>query len=210
MRDRRHEAGPARLSFASEAALVSGVLARNPTAMAELHARFAQPMLRILARILGPDADLADVHHDAFVRALQALPSLRDPQALPAWMSAVAVRTARATIERRVRRRRWLLVLGRDNLPEREATEGRADDDARQILRDTYAALASMPTEERTMFALRFIDGMELTELAEVCEVSLATVKRKLARAQRRFSVLARHSPALSEYLQGDERWTDD
>jgi DNA-directed RNA polymerase specialized sigma24 family protein len=98
--------------------LVEGVRTRNPAALSELHDRFTQPMLRILLRILGPDRELADLHHDAFVRALESIGELRDPQALPSWMAAVAVHTARAAIERRTRRRRWLLFLPDDSLPE--------------------------------------------------------------------------------------------
>jgi hypothetical protein len=59
-----------------DAALVAGVRARNPAALGALHDRFAAPVLRILTRILGPERDLADLHHDAFVRALESIGDL--------------------------------------------------------------------------------------------------------------------------------------
>ena len=188
--------------------LVEGVRARNPAALGELHDRFAQPMLRILLRILGPDRELADLHHDAFVRALESIGELRDPQALPSWMAAVAVHTARAAIERRTSRRRWLVFLPHDGLPEPEAVEPQAGHDAREVLSAVYAVLARLPTDERIAFALRHLDDRELTDVAEICGVSLSSVKRRLSRAEARFMKLARDVPAVADYLQGGSSWT--
>jgi RNA polymerase sigma-70 factor (ECF subfamily) len=45
---------------------------------------------------------------------------------------------------------------------------------------------------------------MELSEVAEACQVSLATVKRRLARARSRFARLAGRDPYLKTYLSGE------
>jgi RNA polymerase sigma-70 factor (ECF subfamily) len=189
------------------AALVAGVRAGNREALTELHERFSERLLRIIARVLGPDPELLDVHHDAFVRAVRSLRELRDPQALPRWMSSVAVHAARASIERRARRRRWVTLLSDDEVREPEARELRADADAREVLRATYAVLDRMGLDERTAFALRHIEGMELKEVAEACGKSLSTIKRLLSRAEQRFASLAWKSPVLAQYMQKDPRW---
>jgi RNA polymerase sigma-70 factor (ECF subfamily) len=195
------------ISFVRSAVLVEGVRARDPAALGELHDRFAEPVLRILLRILGPDRDLPDLQHDAFVRALESIGELRDPDALASWMSAIAVHTARAAIERRSRRRRWLLFLPDDTLPEPEAVDPRAGHDAREVLSAVYAVLGRMPADERIAFALRHLDDRELTDVAEICGVSLSSIKRRLARAEARFTKVARGVPALAEYLQGGSSW---
>lgn len=176
--------------------------------MGELHDRYAAMVLRIVTRILGPDRDVADVHHDAFVRALQSIDDLREPSALPGWMRSIAVHTARAAIEKRVRRRRWFVFLSEDALPEPEPADDTAYDEAREALRETYAVLERLPVDERIVFALRYVDGMDLADAAESCRVSLATFKRRLARAETRFVALARRSPVLADWLEGGARWT--
>ena len=70
-------------------------------------------------------------------------------------------------------------------------------------LRACYAILERMPTEERVVFALRHLDGMELTSIAVACDISLATVKRRLSRSQQRFLGQAERSDALAVFLQG-------
>jgi RNA polymerase sigma-70 factor (ECF subfamily) len=42
---------------------------------------------------------------------------------------------------------------------------------------------------------------MELTAVAAACNVSLATIKRRLTRAQHTFTTLASQQPSLAEWL---------
>jgi RNA polymerase sigma-70 factor (ECF subfamily) len=77
-----------------------------------------------------------------------------------------------------------------------------ADDAGREALRAMYRVLDRMSAEERTVFTLRFIDGMELISLAALCKCSPATLKRRLARASARFRAFARSERALTEWLE--------
>ena len=54
-----------------------------------------------------------------------------------------------------------------------------------------------LPLDERMAFALRYIDGMTLPDAAEASERSLATVKRRLARAEKKFLEAASQRPVL-------------
>lgn len=189
------------VAYATDEALVEGLRARHPAALEAFHERFSGQVLRILGRVLGAERELADVHHDAFVRALGSLDSLRDPAALSAWVTSVAVFSARTCIQRRVRRK-WLLFFAPEDLPAVVAAP--VDSDAREALRATYRALDRLPADERIAFALRRIDGMELTEVAAACRVSLATIKRRLARAEASFLAAARGEVALEAWLRID------
>jgi RNA polymerase sigma-70 factor, ECF subfamily len=75
------------------------------------------------------------------------------------------------------------------------------------MMQGTYQILETMPEDERIVFALRFISEMEFTEVATACRVSLATVKRRLARAEVRFHEEAAKSPILSDRTQGGRLW---
>jgi RNA polymerase sigma-70 factor (ECF subfamily) len=72
-----------------------------------------------------------------------------------------------------------------------------------EAVRATYRVLAALPVDERIPFALRFIEGMELTEVARACDVSLATVKRRLTSAQKKFAKIASTYPELSDWVKG-------
>jgi RNA polymerase sigma-70 factor (ECF subfamily) len=72
-----------------------------------------------------------------------------------------------------------------------------------------YAVLNRMPADDRIAFALRYIDGMELTEVAAACSVSLATVKRRLRRSEARFLKAARSHTLLEKWVEEGSRWQD-
>ncbi|MDC3988233.1 RNA polymerase sigma factor [Polyangium jinanense] len=187
-----------------DAALVLAFRRGDPGALATLYDRHADHVHRVLYRILGFDHELADLHHDVFVRALGSLPKLEDPSALKGWLTMITVHVARSSITRR-RRRKWLWFLPSDELP--EVPSSAPSEEVLDALRATYAVLDTLPAEERIAFALRFIDGMELTEVAAACGTSLATIKRRLARAGARFEAEARRHPVLEPWLERGTRW---
>ena len=182
--------------------LVNALCGGQLDAADRLFVAYGDHVQRVLARVLGPDPDLVDLIQDVFVTALSSIRSLKDPRALRGWLTGIAVFTARARIRKRARWR-FFRFLPFDELPEQVAIHAPAE--VSEALRCTYRVLSRMPAEERIPFALRVIDGMELTQVAEVCGFSLATVKRRLQRAKLRFSELAREEPALSDWLQDDE-----
>lgn len=183
----------------SDTALVGALRSGRADAREELVVRYAEDVERLLYRILGPDSEIPDLLQEVFVAGLTSLHRLRDPNALRSWLGSIAVRKARKLIAHR-RRWRFIRSVPPSELPEREAPTSSVE--VSEALRCTYRILDSMPVEERIAFALRHIDGMELTDVAQLTEVSLATIKRRLARAHRRFVDAARDSDALAGWLR--------
>lgn len=191
-------------AMADDAALVEALIAGNPAAKEAFFDRYVGHVERILVRILGRDSELADLLHEVFSRSLGAIETLGDPAALKPWLTGIAVLTARECIRRRSRGR-WLRFFASDDLPEIEALV--AGEEVREALRVTYRVLERLTADERIAFALRFIEGLELTDIAVACRVSLNTVKRRLAKAERRFVAYAAREPALRSWLHGGTHW---
>ena len=183
-----------------DAELVRALRTGQPWAKKVFFDRHAQRVERLLVRVLGPDDEIADLVHEVFLAALESLVKLQDPSALGSWLNGIAVFMARGTIRRR-RRRRWLELFAPSDLPEQEARV--TDPAVSEALRATYEVLEQLPADDRIVFSLRMIDGMELSEVAVACQVSLATIKRRLARAKHSFSDRARLHPALAEWCEG-------
>jgi RNA polymerase sigma-70 factor (ECF subfamily) len=190
-----------------DVALVAGLRGGEAWARAALFDRYAPHVERILRRVLGNDrhGDMADLVQDAFVQALASLEGLRDAEALLAWMQTIAARTAFRAIRAR-KARAWLKFWEPMEVPE-VVVDG-VDPGVLEAHRHTYALLERMPAEERVIFALRYIDGMELERIAEIREVSLATLKRRLARAEQRFAHGAQRDRVLEPWLKEGGRWT--
>jgi RNA polymerase sigma-70 factor (ECF subfamily) len=67
-------------------------------------------------------------------------------------------------------------------------------------VRRLYAVLDRVDDRARLLFVLRFVEEFELTEISQALGCSLATTKRRLARASQRVLALARREPALAAY----------
>jgi RNA polymerase sigma-70 factor, ECF subfamily len=183
----------------SDEILVLALRARHPDAGTQLFDRYAPHVRRVLVRVMGPDSEILDLVHDVFVTALESVHRLVDPRALRAWLTQIAVFTARARIRRRVRGR-VLRFLPFSELPEPELPP--VDFEASESMQAVYRVLGNLDADQRIAFALRFVAGMELTEVAASCGVSLATIKRRLSRAQSTFVSSAQREPALVEWLK--------
>lgn len=186
----------------SDAGLVAAVRSGRLDAHEELVRRCGPDVERVLFRVLGPDSEMEDLAHEVFIAAFHCIEQLREPKALRSWLVGIAVRKARKLI---ARRKRWSFVrnVAPGELPECEASTSSAE--ISEAFRSTYRLMTELPVDDRIAFALRHVEGMELTAVAQATEVSLATAKRRVARARRRFLELARKSEVLAPWVNEDE-----
>ena len=175
----RSGAGP------SDAALVVAARAGESWAQQALFARHGRMVLGLSQRVLAGREEADDLAQDAFLYALTHLGTLQNPQAFASWIATIVVRTA----SKRLRRRKLLVRLGLRR-SEPVDVEGlvapTAPADAAAELRKLYRKLGEFPVEERVALVLRRVEGLELSEISEQMGLSLATVKRRIASAERR------------------------
>ena len=183
----------------SDRALVACLRSDPKWGQLALFDRYAVDVERVLFRLLGWDPDLTDLLQDVFVTAITSIDTLRDERALGSWLVGISVHKARQLIRRR-RFRRLVEFVAPLELPDCEAAT--SSQEVSDALRRTYQVLNRLRTEDRIAFVLRRVEGMGLAAIAEATKVSLATVKRRLSRAQRRFVTLARKDEVLAEWLK--------
>jgi RNA polymerase sigma-70 factor (ECF subfamily) len=116
----------------------------------------------------------------------------------------IALNTARAELRRR-RSRRASLVDPDDAAAEETPTAEMTlpvETAMRLALASLARILTEVPPEERLMLVLRYVEEMELTEVAAASGVSLATVKRRLNKAASRILARAKRDAILTELLE--------
>lgn len=165
---------------ATDAELLERIRSRHPGAMSLLHARFGDEVNRLVWRILGADNDHDDLVQDIFIKLMAKVHRARDPDALSAWVRTVTVNSVRSELRKRRVRRIFLMAEG--DRPNR-FKDGVANAEGRDALRKIYAALDHLPADDRIAFVLRHVEGLAVPEVATQCGCSVATVKRRVARA---------------------------
>ena len=170
----------------AEAALVRAALAGDGSASERLYLTCAPDLSRWVSRVVLGSADAQDIVQDTFVTAFTRLKSLKQPEAFRGWLRTIAL----THIRRRFRTQRLLRRLGfAPAEPFELESILSADAPAEAVIevRQVAALLRQLPADEALALVLRRVEGFRLEEIAEHLNLSLATVKRRLAAAEARF-----------------------
>jgi RNA polymerase sigma-70 factor (ECF subfamily) len=177
--------------------IIEGIRRRDPRAALLLHDQFGTLINKMVWRLLGADTEHDDVVQQIFVNILEAIEDVRAPEALKGWILSVTVNAVRRELRMRKYRRIFRLV---PEVPEQRDFSA-ADPEKKLFAAKCYEVLGRLGTEERIVFTLRYVEGCTLEEIGEACHCSLATVKRRIAKARRKFIVHASKDPDLSSML---------
>ncbi len=185
----------------SDAELVAAMQRGEARAATRFFDRHAPRVERLLGRVLGPSSDLGDALNETFCRAFDRLDRIDRPEGVSSWLCRIAVMVAREELRGR-RRRRWLEFFAPESLPEPAVNHEDPfnDGDDKEALARVFELLDTLSDDDRLVFALRHLEGFELTEVAQSSGVSLASVKRHLARAERRFYTRCARDPLLASW----------
>jgi RNA polymerase sigma-70 factor (ECF subfamily) len=134
----------------------------------------------VALRLLGRQDEVDDVVQDVFLSALRGVATLREPEAIKAWLATVTVRLA----SRRLRLRRLRSLVGLDAHAEYEELAVGANQEQVALLARIYRLLDELPVTLRIAWTLRHIEGESLDRVAQLCRCSLATAKRRILAAQ--------------------------
>ena len=167
--------------------LVAAARAGDRTARQRLYRQHVNRVFRTVRALLRSDAEAEDVTQDAMLIALTSLDrySPRAGTRFAAWLTTIAVNTAR----RRFRRRRPELTATGE-LPEIAAAEADLGDDV-DLARHRAAlllALAELEPREREIVSLRYGSDLNATEIAAHTGIGAANVRKILERARSRLA----------------------
>lgn len=182
--------------------LVLRLIAGEPGAAREVWIRFAPMVRRVLRRSFNAESDVDDIVQDVFAVLFEKIGRLRDPKAFRGFVLSVTLLEVRRELRRRYFRRRFG--------PEREAPANdvrvvHPDPEAREALLKLHGILGGINPRDRAAFTLRFVEGLELTQVSDAMGVSLSTTKRCLRRAWSRVRTRVERDPALVAYLPEGE-----
>jgi RNA polymerase sigma-70 factor (ECF subfamily) len=150
-------------------------------------------ILRFLIGMVGDRETAEDLAQECFLRAHQASSGFRGDAALSTWLMRIAINLAN-DYQRSRRLQFWrALVRPKEHDALGELVEGFADDRpsaersliARQQVQRAWQAARKLSTQQRAVFLLRFVDEMEIAEIAQTTGLAEGTVKVHLSRAVR-------------------------
>lgn len=171
-------------------ALVARLQEGDRWAMEAFYQRFVHKITGISAKLLRNRADIEDVVQDTFIQAYRDIGQLMEPRFIERWLVRIAVNRAHRRFRKRALKRRLGLDRSLDDERFVDQVGVAAPQEARAELALLDSAFDAMRIDDRVCFVLRYFEGYRLEEVARAVDCSLATAKRRLARAKH---IVERH-----------------
>jgi RNA polymerase sigma-70 factor (ECF subfamily) len=201
-RDFITESGAPRSAHVSpfEAIMIERLRAGEMTAFDELVEQYQSLVHALAFRILNDPEDARDATQETFLKIYRHFSNFRGEASLKTWICRIAINQARS-MERWWRRRHRcnlisldspIITLGLLEETERSLKDSLESDEATpeaEVLRRERSArleraLADLKKDFRIAVILRDIEGLSYEEIAWVTEVSVGTVKSRIARGR--------------------------
>ncbi|HXT72925.1 MAG TPA: sigma-70 family RNA polymerase sigma factor [Candidatus Angelobacter sp.] len=193
-----------------ETQLVTELQSGSDTAFDWVVTYYHASVYNVIYGILADRSDAADVTQEVFLKAFRGIHGFRRGSSLKTWLYRIAVRES-------LNHRRWwhrhchnevsLDIPADENhaATEIEDLEGTPFDQlaARETQIAVRAALAELSEAYRGAVILRDLEGLSYEEVAEVLEISVATVKTRILRGRRALKKLLEpllHAPYKDSY----------
>jgi len=165
-----------------------GAMATPPEAadIAALATEHGRLVFRAAYRVLGDAAQAEDVQQEVFLRLLES-----DRTAVVSWPAFLTAAATRVAIDVLRRRQRWwaLLPKWRAQAAETTASAEAVGIEAERATR-LRQALGRLSRREAQCFALRYLDGLDLPEVAAELRLTQNNVGVILHRARRRLEAI--------------------
>ncbi len=155
---------------------------------AELAQLYGALVFKAAYRVLGDRALAEDVQQDVFLRMIE-----KRPDTVRSWPAYLSASASRAAIDLLRRQQRWrnLLPLWLAPLPTTDDS-AQAHGEAGERASRLRSALARLSRREAQCFAMRYLEGLDIAEIALMLVLSENSVSVSLHRARHRLESLLR------------------
>ncbi len=164
-----------------------------------LVAAYQEKMIHVAYSFLGNWEDARDAAQEAFVKAYQGLHSFGQKSRFSTWLYRIVVNQCKDEL----RKKRIRATEGENTDPlesEAAATDVRQEVINRELEVEIHRSLDELPFQQRSVFVLRYFEGLKLEEIGESLNVSTGAVKAHLWQAHQKMRQI------LSRHLSAEER----
>ena len=158
------------------ASAVQQAVAGDELAFARIVDAYHRDLVRVAYVVTGDEQLAEDAAQSAWSIAWRKLGSLRDPERLRPWLVSVAANEARQLVRSRHRRAVAEIRVGLPDDPKDDPVVAEIDS------LDLLAVLRTLKPQDRRLLALRYVGGLEPTEIAPLVGMSPSGVRGHLSR----------------------------
>jgi RNA polymerase sigma-70 factor, ECF subfamily len=186
--------------------LIAGIIARDKQAVQFLVSHYHKQVIKTAHHFVRNMDDAEDLAQDVCIEILESVQHFKGTSSLSTWIYRVTVNKSLNFIRKHKRKQLIGQVeslfkrtngLNENKVPEPSVTDNTFEDKERRHLLDK--SINSLPENQRIAFVLNKFEDLPYKEVAEIMNVSIASVESLLQRAKQ--NLQKRLVYQFSEYL---------
>jgi RNA polymerase sigma-70 factor (ECF subfamily) len=167
----------------------------------------AAALEKLIARLVGPRADVEDMLQATMLEAIGAFPRYRGEASVRTWLARIAVHVVHAHLRRPEQSRRVSLELVREPVDRASRPDDIAH--ARNQLNRVYHHLDQISAKNRIAFVLHVFVGHPIDEVAALVGATRVATKSRVFLARRALLSSARKDPVLAGWFESGRNGGD-
>jgi RNA polymerase sigma-70 factor (ECF subfamily) len=181
----------------SDFELVAGLKAADMTISAAFFDQYNDKINKLVWKLLGNDLEHNDIVNNIFLDIMTSIKTIRNPEALPKWVSSVTLNAVRRELRNRKYRRFFTPLNSTADEHDIQDT-----DHSRDLYGRIFKVIRTMSADNHIIFALRFIEGYTFEEIADIKNCSLITAKRHAKKSREEFMKKAQTDLVLRSFVE--------
>lgn len=152
--------------------------------------RYSHQVYTLVRKIVNSHEDAQELTQDVFLKAFKSLPSFKGNSSFSTWIYRIAYNTAIS--ETRKKKYEYLAIEEAqiNNVTEDDLSDFTGDRSGSEQIDRLGKALEMLPSEERAIILLFYMQEKSIEEIAEISGQSLSNVKTKLYRIRKKLFIL--------------------
>ncbi len=149
----------------------------------ELYTKYSKAMYNTSLRIVNHTADAEDVLQESFLDAFEAIESFAYKSTFGAWLKRIVINKSINALRKRKMEIIDIEKTSAVNIPEDESLD---EEELRFKVEEIKKAVKELPNGYRTVISLHLFEGYDQEEIAEILQISHATVRTQYMRAKQK------------------------
>jgi RNA polymerase sigma factor (sigma-70 family) len=163
--------------------LVERCKSGDTRAFSAIYQKYVKAMYNTSLRIVNHTGDAEDVVQEAFTDAFRSLEDFHYKSTFGAWLKRIVINKS---INQLRKRKMDLIDIDKTNVGNLQEEDGPDELGIQLKVEDIKKAVGLLPNGYRTVLTLYLFEGYDQEEIAEILQVSHATVRTQYMRAKKK------------------------
>jgi RNA polymerase sigma-70 factor (ECF subfamily) len=149
----------------------------------ELYKLYSKAMFNVAMRIVGDEAEAADVLQEAFVDAFKRLADFRQETTFGLWMKQIVVNKSISQLRKR---KMDLIAIDDVDVEAIPDEDGFDEEEIQYQVEQVKRAINMLPEGYRIVLSLYLLEGYDHEEISHIMKISVNTSRTQFMRAKRK------------------------